>query len=426
MKTQCALIFVLCLLILNCGLSDSGPGDEDYPGTWKGEDIFVNLVGFCDIKVILTETDYEINLYDAGTNDLLIGSNRGTHTGLNESSASVDDWNTLTLTDEYDGNDWSPAMGDEDYAAFWIEGSTMHFKYDIDNDHGVIDAEGDLIKQSGGGGQFVSRDSLFFCMVEDGIGKIKVADLDGGNMRDVLTGLSDKIADIEVDSVHSRIYWVESDPPAVGPEHTAIIWRADTNGSNAEKIREAVGVSIQYIELDVEGGKIYWEEGNGMNGGKFYRADLNGDMPENITVGFAVYGITLHISESRLYFADDTGGIQYFSFNDPDTKIEVLDCWSDGGLEIDTAGAKMYWTEWLGVNGIHRANLDGTESEQIVLGIDCTDPFDLVLDPAEGKIYWTDRYRGVGRSDMDGANIESLFTLNDPQPDCVRGIAVYK
>jgi hypothetical protein len=147
MKVWYLCIFVLCLLSVNCGLSGGGPGDEDYPGTWRGEGIWVEHLGDCDIDVILTETNYEVYLYISNTDILLIGSNKGTHTGLTEASETTDVWNTLTLTHEYDGNNWQETAGDEEYTSFWIEGSTMHFKYDIDGDHGAIDAEGDLLKQ---------------------------------------------------------------------------------------------------------------------------------------------------------------------------------------------------------------------------------------------------------------------------------------
>lgn len=149
MKIQCFLVIIICLFVLNCGLSGGGPGDKDYPGTWKGEDIWVENVGWCDIEVILTKTDYRIYLYLAGTGTLLIGSNYGTHTGLIEASESADLWNTLTVTHQYDGFDWNEvAVVDEDFASFWIEKSTMHFKYDVDADHvTAIDAEGDLIWQ---------------------------------------------------------------------------------------------------------------------------------------------------------------------------------------------------------------------------------------------------------------------------------------
>ncbi len=153
MKTQCALILVMCLFILNCGLSDSGPVDEDYPGIWIGEDIDFKLGGLdlvYDVVVTLTETNYEIDLCWFPDLKILYGSSRGTHTGLIESSAAADVWNTLTLTHAVDNNDnWQPIEGDEDYAAFWIEGSTMHFKYAVDANHGdgEINATGDLIKQ---------------------------------------------------------------------------------------------------------------------------------------------------------------------------------------------------------------------------------------------------------------------------------------
>jgi hypothetical protein len=141
------IILLLFILLFFPGCPSDETGKEDYEGTWKGEDIFVVILGDCDIEVVLTKTNYQINLYTPGTSALVIGSNKGTHEGLTESTDSEDVWNTLTLTHEYNGAEWVETEGDEDYGAYQIDGDTMHFKYDINDDHEDINAEGDLIKQ---------------------------------------------------------------------------------------------------------------------------------------------------------------------------------------------------------------------------------------------------------------------------------------
>ena len=176
MKTQCTLIIVMCLFVLNCGMPEGFPDEtdcpgawsgkdavlncavqgsplagEDYLGMWMGENIVFNFGGFIliyDVIVILTETHYKIKLYTFPDIETLhVGSSRGTHEGLRE-SVLKDVWNTLTLTHAWDEDEgWQPIEGDKDYAVFWIKGSSMHFKYDIDDDHGHINAEGELIKQ---------------------------------------------------------------------------------------------------------------------------------------------------------------------------------------------------------------------------------------------------------------------------------------
>ena len=87
------------------------------------------------------------------------------------------------------------------------------------------------------------------------------------------------------------------------------------------------------------------------------------------------------------------------------------------GLPLDVAGGKIYWTE----DGrmIRRANLDGSNSESLVTGLDS--PSGLGLDMSGGKIYWVGGWAGmIRRANLDGSNIESLVTgLADP-----RGLAL--
>ncbi len=80
----------------------------------------------------------------------------------------------------------------------------------------------------------------------------------------------------------------------------------------------------------------------------------------------------------------------------------------------------------MGSNGIHRADLDGNNKEKVVNDVRCTDPFDLALDLTEGKIYWSDRNVGIVRSNLDGAEIEVIFPIQNPNIDQAFGIALYK
>jgi len=152
MREALLLLLIIISLALGCaaGNGDSeveGTSGPAYVGTWKGSGIDVEYVGNCDIVVSLTTTEYSVSLYAHGTTTLQMGSNRGTHTGLIESTSTTDTWNALTLTEEYMSSWGSPSAGDLDYTAFWIEGTTMHFKYDIESDHSSYGTEGDLIKQ---------------------------------------------------------------------------------------------------------------------------------------------------------------------------------------------------------------------------------------------------------------------------------------
>ena len=69
---------------------------------------------------------------------------------------------------------------------------------------------------------------------------------------------------------------------------------------------------------------------------------------------------------------------------------------------------KIYWTN--PVEGIQRADLDGTNVEQLVKP-ELRYPADIALDVDGGKIYWTDSGRrgwGIYWSDLDGSNLKSF------------------
>ena len=79
----------------------------------------------------------------------------------------------------------------------------------------------------------------------------------------------------------------------------------------------------------------------------------------------------------------------------------------------------MYWSDW-GTDRIQRANLDGSEIEDLV-ATGLNEPYGLALDLGEGKIYWTDWGSDrIQRANLDGSEVEDLVTgLNQP-----RGLAL--
>ena len=88
------------------------------------------------------------------------------------------------------------------------------------------------------------------------------------------------------------------------------------------------------------------------------------------------------------------------------------------GIALDVAGGKMYWADW-GTNMIQCADLNGSNVEDLVTG--SASPFDVALDIAGGKMYWTDLGRDkIQRSNLDGSNIQNLLT----GLDAPRGIAL--
>ena len=76
-------------------------------------------------------------------------------------------------------------------------------------------------------------------------------------------------------------------------------------------------------------------------------------------------------------------------------------------LVVDPDSPPIYWTDW-GVDKIQRANLDGSNVEDLVTtGLRV--PWGIALDIAGGKMYWTD-FNKIQRANLDGSNVEDLVT----------------
>ncbi len=75
------------------------------------------------------------------------------------------------------------------------------------------------------------------------------------------------------------------------------------------------------------------------------------------------------------------------------------------GITYAQGSPKIYWTE---TDKIRRANLDGTNVENVITELDS--PFDIALDLTNRKIYWvTLRYKRIYRANLDGSDIEIII-----------------
>ncbi|MDE0682597.1 MAG: DUF4955 domain-containing protein, partial [Candidatus Poribacteria bacterium] len=89
------------------------------------------------------------------------------------------------------------------------------------------------------------------------------------------------------------------------------------------------------------------------------------------------------------------------------------------GIALDISGGKMYWIDET-TDKIQRSNLDGSSIEDLITtGLDL--PSGIALDISSSKMYWMDRgIDKIQRANIDGSNVEDLVTgLTAP-----RGIAL--
>ena len=212
-----------------------------------------------------------------------------------------------------------------------------------------------------------------------GAGKIQRANLDGSNIKDIITGLPFPYG-IALDVAARKMYWMDFDRNT--------IQRANLDGSHVEDLVSKVD-SPRGIALDVANGKMYWTNRSIEGSGKIQRANLDGTKVEDLVT----------------------------------TRLD----WPYG-IALDIAGGKMYWTLNTITVGdddgvIQRANLDGSHVEDLVSGFDSS--VGLALDVANGKMYWTNIHPSkIQRANLDGSHVEDVITLTRRPCDLALGISL--
>ena len=268
-----------------------------------------------------------------------------------------------------------------------------------------------------------------------GTAKLQRANLDGSNVETLVSELAAppltslrpiiRLMAIALDMDEGKIYWTNSDRRDLDI-FRAKIQRANLDGSNIETLVTRL-IAPFGITLDVDGGKIYWTDRHGIQ-----RANLDGSNIKTLVFngGLVSLGIALDVAEGRMYwtdadrFASGTGNVQRANLDGSNIETLVSGLETPFGIALDVDEGQLYWTDAgsVGVFGnkipgtakVQRANLDGSNIETLVSGLET--PFGIALDADRGKIYWTDAdmdvpdtYK-VQRANLDGSNIETLVS----------------
>ena len=161
---------------------------------------------------------------------------------------------------------------------------------------------------------------------------------------------------------------------------------------------------------------MYWTD-TGL--AQLMRADLDGSQIEDIG-GRWKWGIGLDLTKGEIYWTD-IGDRSRIGRTNLDGSFSgsrsLVSAWLDSprSLALDLVRGKVYWGD-TGTVRIQRANLDGSQVEDIIVsGLDRLET-GLTLDSHGGKLYWTDAgTKKIQRSNLDGTRIEDLVTgLSEP------------
>ena len=263
--------------------------------------------------------------------------------------------------------------------------------------------------------------------------------LDGvapGNTEIVLSGLEGYPGRIDFDPTNRQMYWIQ--------RGRSKILRANLDGTNKQEIiaSSQIIASSHYMAdfaVDSTNQKIYWAENRLLAvedahpftllyTSLIQRANLDGTNIETIisndhsrfrwdqdkppVLAPAFTSIALDPANGKIYWLsfstlhranlDGTNIEELFSGTGHDERLITFN------VALDTVNRKLYMTS---ENIIRRANLDATNIEIIASGLGS--PFDIALDVAGGNMYWLEREGHqfkIRRANLDGTNVQTLIS----------------
>ncbi len=244
-----------------------------------------------------------------------------------------------------------------------------------------------------------------------GGGSIWRANLDGSGAEEVVPGVSGW--DIALDVGAGEAYLTGG----------ASIRRVNLDGGTVEDVVTGLD-DTWYIALDVAGGKMYWTE---PFAAKIQRANLDGSGVQELILdqdclvtanrGCPVR-IALDLAGGKMYWNRVLANLQRANLDGSEAETLASSWEIPGGIALDLGGVKMYSTEyipqgpghWYEEGRVRRTNLNGTGSQTLV-SQESSEPAGIALDVAGGKVYWADPgLEKLRRANLDGSDAEDLIT----------------
>ena len=240
-------------------------------------------------------------------------------------------------------------------------------------------------------------------------GRIRRANLNGSNVQLVreLTSVPQELA---LDTANGTLYLTNS---------RGKVQRMNLNGSDFEADLIVNLQSPRGIAVDPAGGKVYWTEQTGNNSGRIRRANLNGSNIQSVReLRSVLQGLALDAANGKLYLTNSRGKVQQMNLNGSGFQPNlIVDLDSPRGIAVDVAGDKVYWTE---EGKIRRANLDGSNPQDVATGLGTPDGIFLQVAPIAAvevlvresqrpPMYWVDAGVGTLQS-LTGSSVDALVS----------------
>jgi DNA-binding beta-propeller fold protein YncE len=223
---------------------------------------------------------------------------------------------------------------------------------------------------------------------------------------------------IALDLAAGKMYFiVGSNSPSTTPPG---IRRANLDGSTLETVTS--GNDVRGVAVDPADGKLYWSEYQ-----EAFRSDLDGSNPEPLFALGGGRGVALDVARGRLYVADqdplDPAGFRLLRADlDGSNVVQALTSRvaRPEYVSVDGVHGKVYWTDLVRAS-LARANLDGSDVQDIVREGGDADPTGVAVAPRAGYVYWSDDHLGgIRRAHLDGTSPEEVVTAKAEIPFAIQ------
>ncbi|MBP3191243.1 T9SS type A sorting domain-containing protein [Natronogracilivirga saccharolytica] len=223
-----------------------------------------------------------------------------------------------------------------------------------------------------------------------------------------------------IEMVDGDIYWANGQHVAIRDDIMPNgIWKGDPQNEDGVQIVVTEG-SVTKIQVDAGNEMIYWIENVPGDSASYVirRTGLVGGNIEVLASGSTITSFRLDNVNNQLYWAErNMGKIRRANLDGSDpqdivTGINPIPV-SLRDIEIDPANDALFWMEHSESDekvGIYRSALDGSNAG-IILKVPQLPRF-LSVNPGEEKIYWTRRTRNVYRANYDGSMTDTLLSVS--------------
>ena len=242
------------------------------------------------------------------------------------------------------------------------------------------------------------------------LARISRADLDGSNVQAVVSPASVNDGFLAVDAAAGNIYWAANN----GGPGAPTIRRANLDGGNVQTIISGpfgpMGVAV-----DSADGRLFWTDSTLH---KVQTSNLDGssgitDLVVEPAVGFigSPQGITVDPEHGKIYWASTAAGtIERANLDGSDREVVVYNLFAPQGIALDAAAGTLYFTA--GGGYIYTAStLLTSQNAWDLTRFYGGNPIGVTVDSSAGKVYWTSLYPGeIRRANLDGSNMETLVS----------------